>query len=156
MNITLRPVEPEDGPFLLRVYASTRNEELASVPWTGEQKEAFLEMQFGAQSRHYREHYPDADFLIILAEGRPTGRLYVARWPREVRIVDISLLPEYRGKGIGTSLLKGLLTEADATGKPVTIHVERFNPALHLYERLGFRAVADRGVYLLMERPPAS
>lgn len=155
MNTTLRSVEPDDEAFPYRLYASARSEELAPLPWTEEQKEAFLKMQFDAQSRHYREHYPDADFRVIMADGKPGGRLYAARWPEEIRIVDISLLPEHRAKGIGTTLLRELVSEAEASGKPTTIHVERFNPALRLYERLGFREKEDKGVYLLMERPPA-
>lgn len=155
-NITLRPAEPSDDTFLFRVYASTRSGELAPLPWTNEQKESFLKMQFDAQNLYYRENYPDASFDIILADGKPIGRLYVARWPEEIRIMDIALLPTHRGGGIGTKLLRHLVSESEEVGKPLTIHVERFNPALGLYERLGFRVVADKGVYLLMKRPPSN
>ncbi len=152
--VARRPVEPGDEAFLYRVYASTRQEELAQMGWDETQKEAFLRMQFDAQSRYYEEHYRGAEFSMILSGGRPVGRLYVARWQEEIRIVDIALLPGHRGMGIGTRLLNDLISESEASGKPLSIHVERFNPALRLYERLGFRAVEDRGVYLLMERPP--
>lgn len=154
MNVALRPVEPGDEEFLYRVYASTRREELARIGWSEEQEEAFLRMQFGAQSRYYREHYAKASFDVILVDGEPVGRLYAARWPGEVRIVDIALLPEHRGAGIGTSLLRALISGSEATGKPLSIHVERFNPTLRLYERLGFEEVENKGVYLLMERTP--
>jgi ribosomal protein S18 acetylase RimI-like enzyme len=80
----------------------------------------------------------------------------VHRGESEIRIVDIALLPDYRGNGIGTALLRDLFSEADAAGKTVTIHVERFNPALRLYERLGFALAEDKGVYLFLERPPAT
>lgn len=153
-NVALRPVSPGDGPFLYRVYAGTRQEELANLPWTEAQKEDFLWMQFDAQDRYYREHYPETSFLIVLSDEKQAGRLYVARWQDEIRIVDIALLPEHRSRGIGTSLLRDLLTEAGRAGKPVSIHVEKFNPALRLYERLGFRPVADKGVYFLMRREP--
>ncbi|MGH3089578.1 MAG: GNAT family N-acetyltransferase [Rubrobacteraceae bacterium] len=152
--MTLRPAEPEDETFLFRVYASTRSEELALLPWTEEQKETFLEMQFDAQSRYYRDHYPDASFDVVLKGAEPVGCLCVARWPEEMKIADIALLPEHRGRGVGTALLRELISEADASRKPVTIHVERFNPALRLYERLGFREKKDKGVYLLMEHSP--
>lgn len=152
MTVALRPVESDDEEFLYRVYAGTRQEELARIGWSEEQKEAFLRTQFEAQSRYYREHYEEAEFSVVLADGRPVGRLYVARWPGEVRIVDIALLPEHRNAGIGSTLLDGLISESETSGKPLSIHVERFNPALRLYERLGFREVADKGVYLLMER----
>ncbi len=91
---------------------------------------------------------------MILAEGRPAGRLYVARWPGEICIVDIALLPERRNRGIGTKLLEDLICESEASAKPSSIHVERFNPALRLYARLGFEVAEDEGVYFLMERPP--
>jgi ribosomal protein S18 acetylase RimI-like enzyme len=136
------------------VYASTRAEELAVVPWDDAQKDAFLRMQFDAQDAWWRENYAEASFDVILADGEPAGRLYVHRGPSEIRIVDIALLPEHRGGGIGTSLLRELFTEADESGKSVTIHVERMNPALRLYERLGFAVAEDKGVYLFLERPP--
>ena len=154
MPISLRPVEPTDEGFLYDVYASTRTEELAPVPWTDGQKAAFLRQQFTAQHRYYQEHYRDARFEIILRDGEPVGRLYVARWPEEIRIVDIALLPAHRYAGIGSQLLRELLAEGAATGKRVSIHVERFNPAMRLYQRLGFSDVADRGVYVMMEWTP--
>lgn len=153
-DITLRPVEPGDEELLYRIYASTRQEELARTGWPEEQRASFLRMQFDAQSRYYREHYAEAEFSVIMADDRPVGRLYVARWPEEIRIVDIALLPERRNAGIGGALLDGLASEPEASGKPLSIHVERLNPALRLYGRLGFGVVEDKGVYLLMRRPP--
>lgn len=156
MNITLRPIEPGDMEFLYRVYASTREAEMALVDWTDEQKEAFVQMQFSAQHSHYQQYYTGASFLVILADEQPVGRLYVDHWEDQIRIVDITVLPEYRNAGIGTGLLKELIAEGGRSGKPVTIHVEQYNPALRLYERLGFTRIADRGIYYLMEyRPPA-
>ena len=152
--ITLRPVTSSDRDFLLRVYASTREEELAPVPWTEAEKAAFIEQQFEAQNRHYREHYAGASLDVVEWDGAPAGRLYVARWSDEIRIMDIALLPEFRGRGIGTRLLRGLLDEAAHARRRLSIHVEKHNPALRLYARLGFSPVADRGVYLLMEATP--
>ncbi|MDQ2784527.1 MAG: GNAT family N-acetyltransferase, partial [Chloroflexota bacterium] len=106
MNITLRPITPTDEEFLYGVYASTRAAEMALVPWNEAQKETFVRMQFTAQHRHYQEQYPDAAFAVIMADGCPVGRLYVDRWPEEIRIVDITLVPEARGAGIGTHLLR--------------------------------------------------
>ena len=152
--VTFRPIRPDDEPFLYRVYASTREEELRPVPWTAAQKEAFLRQQFQAQHAFYQKQYASARFEIVLRDGQPIGRLYVARGDDAIRIVDIALLPEHRGAGIGTGILRDLLAEAAAAGKPVRIHVERLNPARHLYERLGFVLVADSGVYCLMEWAP--
>ena len=126
------------------------------MPWDDAQKEAFLRHQFDAQDAWWREHYADASFDVILVEGEPAGRLYVHRGRSEIRIVDIALLPEQRGNGVGTRLLDELLAEGDADAKSVTIHVERMNPALRLYERLGFSLAEDKGVYLFLERPPAT
>ena len=152
--VGLRSAGPGDAELLFRVYAGAREDELAVVPWDAGQKEAFLRAQFGAQNRWYREHYAGASFDVVLVDGEPCGRLYVYRGETEIRIVDIALLPEHRGNGVGSSLLRDLLAEADAAGKRVTIHVERFNPALRLYERLGFSVAEDKGVYLLLERLP--
>jgi ribosomal protein S18 acetylase RimI-like enzyme len=150
----LRPASTSDRDFLLRVYASTREEELRLVDWSDEQKAAFVRQQFDAQDAYYREHYDPATFDVIEDDGTPVGRLYVARWEHEIRIMDIALVPEHRGRGIGTALLETLLDEAATTGKRLSIHVEVNNPARRLYERLGFSPVEERGVYVLMEAAP--
>lgn len=151
LNLCLRPVQESDTELLLAIYASTRAEELAHVPWTDAQKEGFVRMQFDAQRKYYQSEYPGAEFQIIMAGDQPAGRLYVHRRDREIRIMDIALLPAYRGHGIGTDLLSELLEEGRQTARAVSIHVESFNRAHRLYERLGFKRVASNGVYHLME-----
>jgi len=155
-TIRLRAVRAEDEPFLYEVYASTRTEELAVVPWTAEQKDAFLRMQFAAQHTHYRDpaYYPNPTFLVVELDGDPAGRLYLHRSAGELLIVDIALLPEYRGQGVGTRLMRDLVVEADESGATVRLHVEPWNPAVRLYERLGFRCSGEGGIYQPMERPP--
>ncbi len=156
-GVTLRPAGAGDEAFLREVYASTRREELEFTDWDDAQKAAFVAMQFEAQDRHYRQHYSGASFDIVTVGGVAAGRLYVARWPSEIRIVDIALLARFRNGGIGTVLLRELLAEAETERKAVTIHVERFNRALHLYERLGFSPVSEEGVYYRLEwRPPTT
>ena len=155
-SLVLRPATTDDEPFLEKVYAGTRAAELAAVSWTEEEKAAFLQMQFAAQAQYYRENYPSTSFDVIVLDDQPVGRLYVARWTDEIRIVDIALLPESCNRGIGTTLLRQLQAEAQDAGKPLRIHVERFNPALTLYERLGFRQIEDKGVYLFLEWQPAA
>jgi len=152
-SVRLRLAREEDAEFLERVYASTRIEELATTDWDEAQKAAFCRHQFTAQAAHYRTHYPKAQYSVIERErdGAAVGRLYVDRWTKEIRIMDITLLPEFRGAGIGTELLRALQEEARRVGKTLSIHVERFNPAKGLYERLGFGVKEDKGVYLLME-----
>ncbi|MEZ5333123.1 MAG: GNAT family N-acetyltransferase [Thermoanaerobaculia bacterium] len=154
-TLSLRPATDEDLPFLRRVYASTRAAELEAVPWTSQEKERFLAFQFEAQHRDYRERFPHAAYDVVLADGEAVGRLYVDRRDGEIRLIDIALLPERRGRGFGSVLLTRLLAEAEASGLPVRIHVERRNPALDLYLRLGFRAVEHGGVYDLLEWRPA-
>jgi ribosomal protein S18 acetylase RimI-like enzyme len=155
-RITLRPIGPDDMELLLRVYRSTREEELAMVvDWTDEMKDAFVLQQFSAQHAWYQEHYVGATFDVILIDGVPAGRLYVHRRPDEIRLVDITFLPELRQGGLGTSILRDLLAEGAAAGKPVTIHVEVYNPAMRLYERLGFQPVEERGPYRLMKWSPS-
>lgn len=151
-TVELRPVDPvADAALLLAIYAGTRAEELAVVPWTPAEKDAFLRMQFDAQDRWWREQRPDAAFDVILVDGEPAGRLYVDRRPEEIRIVDIALLPDHRAMGVGTLLISRVLDEGRASGRPVTIHVERGNRARALYERLGFRQIDTTGVYDLLE-----
>lgn len=145
-----RQITEADLPFLARVYASTRTDELAGTGLTDSQTAEFLAMQFQAQHTHYQKYYPNADWLLIEHGGEDIGRLYIERWPTQHRIIDIALLPEHRGKGLGEALLRDLLDEAAAVGKDVSIHVEKFNPAMRLYRRLGFVTEEDKGVYDLM------
>lgn len=121
------------------------------VPWTAEQKAAFCQMQFDAQLAHYHTHYPNAAYEILQQAGRDIGRLYVDRTEAEIMVLDITLLPEYRGGGRGGALLRNLQNEARDSGKVLTIYVEKFNPARRLYDRLGFQEKKDEGVYLLMK-----
>lgn len=154
VTLRLRPEEPEDTTLLYRLYASTRAGEMKLVPWSDSQKEAFLRTQFDAQTAHYHRYYPNASYEVILLEGEAIGRLYVHRTEDEILLIDITLLPKYRGAGIGGGLLNDLLSEAAAQRKPVRIHVERENPAMHLYTRLGFQKIEDKGIYYFMEWTP--
>ncbi|RMH20876.1 MAG: N-acetyltransferase [Acidobacteria bacterium] len=153
-DLTLRPIDDRDLPFLRRLYASTRQQELAPVPWSEEQKEAFLRFQFDAQHAYYQEQFPGAAFDLVLRGEEAIGRLYVDRREEEIRLIDVALLPEHRGRGIGGALMRRLLAEARGAGKKVRIHVEHNNPAQRLYRRLGFRRIEDQGVYHLMEWSP--
>lgn len=154
VTVDLRPVTAGDRDFLLAVYASTRADELAAVGWTDDQKQAFVRQQFEAQATSYAQHHPEARNDVVVVDGQPAGRLCVDRRPEEIRIVDIALLPAHRNAGIGTGLLRQLMAEASESGRPLGIHVERFNPAMRLYTRLGFRPVTEHGVHVLMEWTP--
>ena len=147
----LRPATEADRAFLAELYGSTRAEELALVDWDDATKAAFIEHQFSAQDRHYRANYPGATLDVIEVDGERAGRLYVHRGESDIRIMDIALAPAFRGRGIGTGLVEGLIEEARSSGRSVSIHVEMQNPARSLYERLGFLPAGQHGVYVLMK-----
>lgn len=154
-GVDLRPTSSGDREFLVAVFRTTREDELALTNWTELEKAAFIDSQFRAQDGYYREVYPDGRFLVVTLDNEPIGRLYLVRLADELRVIDIALAPAHRGKGIGSSLLANVTAEADAAGLPVRLHVEPWNPAKRLYERLGFRTIEVRGIYELMERAPA-
>lgn len=138
--------------FLYRLYASTRLAEMAVTGWGESQVEAFLRMQFRLQHNQYTQNYPGASFAIILVGALPAGRLYVDRKEDGIRVIDIALLPEFRGKGIGGRIMRGLAQEADAKGLVMSLHVELNNPILPFYKVLGFKEIELSGIYYFMER----
>jgi GNAT superfamily N-acetyltransferase len=161
-GLSLRTADPADEPFLAEVYASTRAAEMARVPWSFEQRRAFLAMQHRAQHTDYHGRYPDASFDVVLLGAQPIGRLYVYRGAEEHWVIDIALLPPFQGRGIGSRLLRSVLLGARAAAVPVRLHVEAGNPAAALYARLGFTgrpaAEVDAGFELYRELewwPPA-
>lgn len=151
LGIVFRPETSEDQKFLRVLYGSTREAEMAMVPWTKEQIEEFLDMQFEAQSKFYAEQFKGAEFSIVAQGGRSIGRLYLDRRANEIRIIDIALLPHFRGRGIGVAILKHVMEIAANDHLPVTIHVEKNNPAMSLYKKLGYKLIEDQGVYDLMQ-----
>ena len=153
-GFALRPEVDDDTAFLAALFASTREEELALVPWTAEQKQAFLAGQFKAPRHHYRTYNADCAFAVITHRGLPIGRLYLESGHRRIHVVDIALMPDWRARGLGTAILTGLQDLGRASGRPVGIMVEKFNPAMRLYRRLGFEDVADHGVYQELEWLP--
>lgn len=151
---TLRPETEDDVPFLLRLYGSTREEELAQAQgWSAEMKQAFIAQQFQAQRHHYKTQIPNCSYQVIERDGAPVGRLYLEERVTQLHITDIALMPEARGQGVGQAMLEALIESARARGKALGIFVEKFNPALRLYRRLGFVEIQDAEVYLEMERP---
>lgn len=153
--ISLRKHTTDDLAFMQALYASTREAELAITNFTRQEKETFLSQQFNAQYQHYLQHYNSDKFDIIESGGKAIGRLFVDHWDREIRIVDISLIPEYQNRGLGSYLFKQLFAQAKISKKTVTIHVEHNNPAKKLYQRLGFELKTQTNeIYLLMQWTP--
>ena len=154
LNVFLRPARKDEDAFLFKVYASTRATEMAWLDWTPEQKEAFLQMQSTAQLKHYRLNYPSAEYQIIEQNGVAVGRLIVDRSKNPILLMDIALLPEYQGKGVGTAIVQDLMAEAARKSWSLCLHVETFNPAMQLYSRLGFVKSGELGIYHEMTWQP--
>jgi ribosomal protein S18 acetylase RimI-like enzyme len=150
-GFSLRPESDDDLPFLSALYASTREAELSATPWTNEVKATFLQMQFNAQRGHYRSQMPDCAWLVLEHEGTPAGRLYLEARDDSLHIVDIALMPDWRGMGVGAAILNALKALAEAGGLRLALFVEKFNPALSLYRRLGFVEIGDTDVYFEMQ-----
>ena len=154
-SIVLRPVQEDDEGFLFRVFSSTREAERDAAGWTNEEWDTFVQMQFEAQRRHYRVHYPSAEHSIILRDGQPVGRMWVHRSETEIRLLDIAVLPDHRRRGIGTHLIRNLQEEARTARAALRHSAEVDNPgARRLYERLGFTAAQTHGLHTLMEWNP--
>jgi ribosomal protein S18 acetylase RimI-like enzyme len=146
-TVNLRSFSASDTPFAQSVYASTRVEEMKLVDWTDDQKDAFLQMQYEAQTKHYAIHYPQAEYKIIQLGDQPVGRLIVENRTDHYLIIDIALLPEYRNRGIGQTLIEDLKKQAVQLKLPLVLRVEFFNPAIRLYQRLGFVKSREIQIY---------
>lgn len=153
-KLQLKGMEQKDIPFLYEVYKSTRIDELAVVNWTKNEMENFFIMQFNLQHKQYIENYKNGNFDIILFNDLPVGRLYVERAKKDIRVIDIAILKEYRRKGIGSTLISTLIEESERTKLPLSLHVERDNPIMPFYKKIGFKELEDRGIYIFMERLP--
>jgi len=155
-SFALRPASAGDEAFLFELYCTTRKEEIAAWGLDSSQQEILLRMQFNAQRQHYESAYDGLEHSIIMVGHRPTGRMMVYRSGQEFVLVDIALLPDARGMGIGAALIADLLTEAERAGKPVSLHVAKDNRARRLYERLGFEICEDTGMYFKMSCHPGA
>jgi len=151
MAASLRPVQSGDEEFLFQLYASTRESEFSSLGWSRAQLEPLLRMQFAAQRRWYETAYPRAEHHIAMVEGAPIGRMVVERLPDAVTLVDISLMPDHRGHGMGGALLRDLMEDSARKELPVRLQVLKNNPAARLYERLGFARTGEDQMYWHME-----
>ena len=153
--ITLRDALPSDQPFLLALYASTRAGEFAHLGWPVEMERAFMKMQFEAQRGDYERRHPGAPCQVVALRACPVGRLWVAQDLRSLTVLDISLIADLRGQGIGSDCLRHVQRRAAAAGLDVELQVVRGNPAQRLYERLGFRNVGEPGVRQAMAWKPS-
>jgi ribosomal protein S18 acetylase RimI-like enzyme len=153
-TLQFQSITDSDLPFLYEVYSSTRMEEMKSTGWSKEQINQFLTMQFNLQHSHYTKHYPNANFDIVMLKDQQIGRLYIDRGEHDILIIDIALLPQYQKQGIGYQLMKSILDEAKEKNLLVHLHVEKYNPALQFYFRLGFQIQEDKDVYYYLRWSP--
>jgi ribosomal protein S18 acetylase RimI-like enzyme len=153
-EIQLRDMTVEDSDLSYRLFVTSREDDVLYLPLPPAEMERFLREQFDMQHRFYHEHFAGASYQVVERDGVPVGRLYLHRQPDHILVIDIALLPEWRGSGIGSLLMGDIMREAAESGKAVRLHVERFNRALKLYERLGFRPIEDHGIYLFLEWLP--
>jgi GNAT superfamily N-acetyltransferase len=155
-SITLRPVTADDDAFLLEVYKCSRGDDLRGLGWDEARISEFLEMQYEAQQRFYESEYQQADDRIIMLDGSPAGRLVIERRDREIRCIDLALLPAQRSAGIGTFLIRQVQDEAKRENRPLRLQVIRFSRAVVLFERLGFARTSETGSHFQMEWLPVS
>ena len=153
MPIAHRPLSEEDVPFVRQLILQMVTDELGAAAWPDALRAPLLEMQCRARSEGIRVNWPDAEQEILLSNGQPAGWAVVARRGDAIHLVDIAIVPELRGQGLGTSRIRELLEESDRTGKPVRLSVTTINPANRLYERLGFRRTGGDEVRHYLERP---
>lgn len=154
-NVFLRDSDESDNEVLYRVFVDSRNDLVAAAAgWDEAQQQVFLRSQFQIQQDQYRSLYPRARFDVIVADDRVIGNFYVSPGDDELHLVDVNLLPEFRNRGIGRALLQDLVEESEHSNKLLSLHVMRGNPAIHLYEQIGFEVVAEEGVYSRMQRRP--
>jgi ribosomal protein S18 acetylase RimI-like enzyme len=152
--IKLRPAEEKDDSFIETVYRSTREDELKTTNWTEQQKWAFIKMQSMAQLAEYKTKFPGAAFEVIIYKKQDAGRFYTWENENEIRLIDITLLPPFRGKGIGAFLLGELIKRSNKVQKKISLHVDPVNPVLKLYQRSGFIHIKNNGRHYYMERNP--
>lgn len=153
-SISSRPATSEDAGFLLELYKSSRGDDLRKLGWEEERIDEFLGMQYDAQQRFYESEYKRVTDEVVLADGKPVGRLMFERREHEIRCVDFALLPQYRGRGIGTGLISNLQGEARSVNQPLRLQVIRFNRAINLFERVGFVRTSETGTHFQMEWRP--
>lgn len=154
-SVSLRPVTAQDRDLLLRIYASTRARELALVPWDAAQKSLFLQHQFAFQDQHYGAQFPDAEYSIVVHNGEDAGRIFITRDETRIHVLEFTILPEHRGRGIGTEILRWLKEEARGKALPLTTYLDQLSDSQAWLEKRGFTRISDEGIHFLMQWTPS-
>ncbi|NRF69646.1 GNAT family N-acetyltransferase [Aquincola sp. S2] len=155
-RLQARPIAPGDDAFLRTLFADTRSAQMGATGWAASRCRAFLDQQFDFQQRQYRQRHADALFLLLLLDDAPVGRLAWCSGPARATLIDLSLAAGWRGRGLGSSVLRCLTESADQHGQTIGLQVEPGNPAYQLFRRFGFEQEPDHAVHLRMERRPAA
>lgn len=150
-TVALRPETADDLPFLRELYLSVRDGEVGFRDLLPTTRTAILEQQFEWQHAQYRAANPQGWFTIVMVDDKPGGRFYLVRLADSLRVVDISLLPEFRGHGIGTQLMLNVRAESIRTGLPIRLSVVAGNAAGGFYKHLGFQVIGRDEVRLELE-----
>ncbi|GLH99103.1 GNAT family N-acetyltransferase [Phytohabitans aurantiacus] len=138
---SLRPATAVDLDLCFDLHAAAMRSYVAAV-WGWDD---------GVQRDFHARGFDPARTRILTVDGRDLGVLIVEYRPDEIVLGRIELHPDAQGRGIGTALIRGVLAEGAASGRPVTLEVLTVNPrAQALYERLGFREVGRSGVKVRM------
>lgn len=154
-TLAVRPALPQDEIFLYELYSAVRGPEFALAPVSATQREHLIRMQFNGQMSAYTQKYPNSCYHIVLLDGKPVGRLWVAPGQREFHLVDIAVHPSLQKKGIGTVLVQRLQQEATQARLPITSSIFRFNAgSMRFHKRLGFSIVREDEMYYYMEWKP--
>lgn len=155
-GLALRESTKDDEAFLRDLYFAVREPELAPTGWDPATRRAFTDSQFTLQDTYYRAHYPGARFLVMEEGGERVGRLYLYAREGDLRVMEISIVPARRNRGLGTAILESLKAKAASEGRALTLSVETFNPVRRLYARLGFTERTPDGIYLELRWAPPS
>ncbi|MCW4385527.1 GNAT family N-acetyltransferase [Salinibacterium sp. SYSU T00001] len=149
--VTLTPATPDDDAFINRVIAASRADDFAALE--AELRERMLALQVAAQRRHYRAAHPTASDHIIDCAGRPVGRALLAAASDSITVVDIAVVPERRGEGIGTAAMRAISERGDRLGVPLQVRVWASDERLlRWYSRLGFVAGAASSTHVELVR----
>jgi GNAT superfamily N-acetyltransferase len=154
-SVFFRPVTAQNRDLLLRIYASTRERELALVPWDAGQKSLFLQHQFAAQNQHYGTHFPEAEYSIVVHNGEDAGRILITRDPARIHVLEFTVLPEHRGCGIGTEIVRWLQEEARSKALPLTTYLDQLSDSQAWLEKRGFTRISDEGMHYKMQWKPS-
>jgi ribosomal protein S18 acetylase RimI-like enzyme len=165
--LELRDASGHDEAWLKQLFALSQPAIDALLALPGDIGETLVAMQYAARQTHFQAHWPRAVQRVIewrggieagrAPGGQPVGALWADEGSQGIHVLDIAVLPAWRGQGIGTRCLQDLMAVAARRHLPVTLQVAHDNPARRLYERLGFVAAgADDGDSLPMIcRPPS-